>query len=86
MLIFLCVSANEQQQAPPTFETLLQYCEDTAIKKQRVAQDLGVTAWFFTELLHPETYRPKVPVDLVVKIARLINQPVEKVIEQYSRV
>lgn len=70
-----------------TFADLNDYCERTGKKKGFVAEkELGVPPSFFTELCNPRLYRPKVSVDLAVKIARLLNQPVESVVDLYCRI
>jgi len=68
------------------YDNLRDYCEATGKKKGFVAKELGVEPFYFTELLYPDRYRPRVSVDLAVKIANLLNQPVSRVVEIYRRV
>lgn len=64
---------------------LADYCRRNGLLKSYVADQLGVQPWFFTELLNPDRYRPKVDDTLAVKIAGLLNQPIEYVNKLYGR-
>jgi hypothetical protein len=68
-----------------SYRSLGEYVDATGIKKNRVAASLGVRPQVFSYLLNPDVYRPRVTDDLVRRIAKLLNQPVDYVISVYRK-
>lgn len=65
------------------YADLPDFCERSGLKKNRIAARLGVSPQFFSSLLNPTVYRPRVTGDLAVKIAGLLRQPVSYVKKLY---
>lgn len=69
----------------PTYLDLRDFFAQTGLRKAYIAARLGIEPYELSRLLNPDHYRPKVDGTMVVKIAALLNQPVEYVERLYGK-